>query len=51
MKSIKQPDYDKLERKIKKCKKCEGLNIPEETMGVAGYGSLDAELMVVGQNL
>lgn len=40
-----------LESQILTCRKCEGLNIPKETMAAPGYGAITAELVVIGQSL
>lgn len=40
-----------LGKKILTCYECPGLNIPKRTEGAPGYGSVPAELMVVGQSL
>lgn len=40
-----------LNDQISNCRKCPGLNIPKETMSAPGYGSINAELFVIGQSL
>jgi len=40
-----------LNKMIKACRRCEGLNIPKKTMSAPGYGSRHAELFVIGQSL
>jgi uracil-DNA glycosylase family 4 len=37
--------------KIKRCRKCEGLNLTRMTEGAAGWGNLNADVMFVGQSL
>ena len=41
----------KLDDKILHCRKCEGLNLPEDTMSAPGYGNLKANIMFIGQSL
>lgn len=40
-----------LDRAIKACRKCEGLNIPGETESAPGYGNIMASIMFIGQSL
>lgn len=36
---------------IRKCTKCDGMNIRKMTEAVSGWGNLNAEVMIVGQSL
>ena len=40
-----------LDKEIKSCRKCEGLNIPGETESAAGYGNVLSSVMFIGQSL
>lgn len=45
-------DIDVLNKKILRCKKCKGLNIPKETMSAPGFGNIDGhDLFIIGQSL
>lgn len=43
--------FRSLRRRIAACQRCEGLNIPEQTMSAPGYGDPDAKIMLLGQSL
>jgi uracil-DNA glycosylase family 4 len=51
MSHFKAKRHRELSQEIKACKKCPGLNVPRRTMSAPGFGSLDAELFIVGQSL
>jgi len=40
-----------LNRNIKRCRRCEGLNIPAVTEAAPGYGDLNADIFFIGQSL
>lgn len=40
-----------LDRRIKKCKLCPGLNIPRFTESAPGWGNLNADIFFIGQSL
>jgi len=43
--------YESLYNEVTVCEKCEGLNVPKQTMSAPGYGAVPSELMVIGQSL
>ncbi len=40
-----------LNRNIRRCKRCEGLNVPGVTEAAPGWGDLNAEIFFIGQSL
>jgi len=44
-------NWDLLEKTIKSCKECSGMNIPGVTQAAPGYGNKKSNILIIGQSL